>query len=168
MIILGQEIYNRMVLIPRKERTVHEETGLTYGASFAGYDIRIKQDVMLDPGEFKLASSYERFVVPPDLIGFVCDKSSLARMGLFVGVGVIEPGWQGWLTLELKNQGNDQLFVMAGQPIAQIVFHRLDVNVLGYAGRYQDQPDEPTEAKITLMYRLRQHMKREKDEPAKG
>lgn len=168
MIILGEEIFKRRVIFPPTEHTVHEETGLTYGASFAGYDIRIKQDVMLDPGEFTLASSYDRFAVPPDLIGFVCDKSSLARMGLFVGVGVIEPGWQGWLTLELKNQGNNQLFVMAGQPIAQIVFHRVDGNVVSYGGRYQNQPDEPTEAKVTHMYRLLQHQKREKAEPAKG
>lgn len=63
MIILGEEIYNRAMILPRAQRSVHEETGLTYGASFAGYDIRIKQELLLYPGEFVLGSSVEHFTV---------------------------------------------------------------------------------------------------------
>jgi dCTP deaminase len=161
MILLGKEIFERKIIHPSKPRTVHEETGMTYGASFAGYDIRIKQDLVLQPGDFVLASSLEFFTVPADILGFVCDKSTLARMGLFVGVGVVEPGWQGWLTLELKNQANHTIVIVAGQPIAQIVFHRIDGNIAGYDGRYQNQPNEPVGSKVAHMYRLKQQGEKE-------
>jgi dCTP deaminase len=73
-------------------------------------------------------------------------------MGLFVGVGVIESGWKGFLTIEMKNQQNHPLTVFAGQPIAQVVFHVVKNPTGGYSGRYQDQPDEAVRAKITEGY----------------
>lgn len=152
MVILGKEIFARRILQPCHDRTVHEETGMTFGASFAGYDIRIKQDMVLLPEEFILGSSVEHFTVPRDLIGFVHDKSTLARMGLLVGLGVIEPGWNGYLTLELKNQNSKPLHILAGQPIAQIVFHRVDGEVAGYDGRYQSQPNQPVNAMVSNAY----------------
>jgi dCTP deaminase len=161
MVILGEEIFMRKFIHPHVRRTVHVETGMTYGVSFAGYDIRIKQQMHLNPGEFALASAYEYMEVPPDLVGFLHDKSTLARMGLFVGVGVVEPGWKGWLTLELKNQSATNIVLLAGQPIAQVVFHRIDGNVAGYDGRYQNQPNEPVGSKVELMYRKLQESKRE-------
>jgi len=80
-------------------------------------------------------------------------------MGLFLGVGVMEAGWEGWLTLELKNQNNTKLAILAGQPIAQIVFHRIDGEVAGYNGRYQNQPNEPVASKVAFMYSLLQGKK---------
>jgi len=152
MVITGQEILERKIFSPAVPRTYHEATGLTYGASVGGYDVRIKQSLTLLPGEFALASTYEYFDVPNDLIGFLHDKSTLARMGLFVGVGVIESGWKGFLTIEMKNQQNHPLTVFAGQPIAQVVFHLVVNPTGGYSGRYQDQPDEAVRAKITEGY----------------
>ena len=71
MVILGKEILARKFIHPHVPRTVHEPTGMTYGASFAGYDIRIKQGFTLSPGEFVLASAQEYMHVPPDLIGLL-------------------------------------------------------------------------------------------------
>jgi dCTP deaminase len=85
--------------------------------------------------------------MPPDVIGFVHDKSSWARKGLAVQNTVIEPGWRGYLTLELTNHGRDALEITEGDPIAQIVFHYLDaLTEQPYVGKYQDQGYGPQRA----------------------
>jgi dCTP deaminase len=61
---------------------------------------------------------------------------------------VIEPGWSGYLTLELTNHGHDALDILWGDPIAQIVFHWLDhATDQPYNGKYQDQKRGPQPAK---------------------
>lgn len=78
--------------------------------------------------------------MPIDLLGRVADKSTLARRGLAVQNTIIEPGWRGYLTLELSNHGRDAIEIVAGMPIAQIIFDVLDEPAeRPYAGKYQDQ-----------------------------
>jgi dCTP deaminase len=121
--------------------------GMTYGLSAAGYDIRIDQAVTLQPGKFALASSIELFRMPDYLIAFVNDKSSWARRGLAVQNTVIEPGWTGFLTLELTNHSDMEFYIMRGLPIAQIVFQLLDYPTeQPYDGKYQNQPPGPQQA----------------------
>lgn len=137
--------------------------GMTYGLGEAGYDIRIKQEIKFKSaffgllrwvvvdgkkhwGRFTLASAIEEFKMPDYLLGHVCDKSSWARKGLSVFNTIIEPGWKGYLTLELVYKGNGELVIPAGAPIAQVVFHEIE-NPAEYAGRYQNQENEPTSAK---------------------
>lgn len=130
---------------PFHERTV--AGGMTFGLGPAGYDVRCAEAVDLPPGGFDLASTVERFILPHDVIAFVCDKSSWARRGLSAFNTVLEPGWEGYLTLELVNNGRRGLFVPAGAPIVQIVFQRLDwATTLPYDGKYQDQPPGPVPA----------------------
>lgn len=167
MVITGSEILARSIFCPANPRTHHPETGMTFGAGPAGYDVRLKQPLDLYPGQFRLASTYEHFAVPADLVGFLHDKSSLARLGLFVGVGVIEPGWRGYLTLELKNQGYRPIHLLAGQPIAQVVFHLVVNPTQGYNGRYQDQADEPTPAKLAEAYEKVNHDTEYPSEPSR-
>lgn len=147
MILSGTEILRRKLLQPCLPRTVHEETGLTFGAGPAGYDVRIKQEVLLYPGDFALASTIEHFTIPADMLVTVHDKSTWARRGLSLFTTVAESGWHGWLTLELVNHSNDTLRILAGSPIAQVLFHQVYGEVEPYKGRYQDQPDEPVKAK---------------------
>ena len=72
-----------------------------------------------------------------------------ARLGLSVFNTVIEPGWRGYLTLELKNQGDRVLHIDCGDPIAQILFERLDVPTENpYSGKYQDQDAGPQPARF--------------------
>lgn len=123
------------------------EHGVSYGLSEAGYDIRIKQDVTLYPfRRFTLASTVEQFQMPDDLVGIVHDKSTWARRGLSVFNTVIEPGWEGFLTLELVYHRWWPLHIPAGAGIAQVIFHQLDEPV-AYTGKYQGQPDEPVKAR---------------------
>jgi dCTP deaminase len=131
---------------PMMEQQLHEPSGLTFGLGPCGYDIRVRQAVTLTNGGFRLASSVERFIMPNDLCAHVRDKSSLIRQGLLVGNTVIEPGWQGYLTLELFYAGAGALYLVAGQPIAQVQFTMLDqATAMPYAGRYQNQPDAPVQ-----------------------
>jgi dCTP deaminase len=130
--------------------------GMSYGLSCAGYDIRIGkidqeknrvQSREVKSGEFVLLSSLERVKIPVDLICFVHDKSTLARQGLALQNTVLEPGWEGHITLELSNHGPKSVRILVGQPIAQLIFHVLDVPTgRPYDGKYQNQADEPIHA----------------------
>ena len=147
MILSGQSIRERMLVNPCVERS--KAHGMTYGLGPAGYDIRIDKTVILRPGDFALAATIEHFALDADVLAVVHDKSTWARKGLSVFNTIAEPGWRGWLTLELKNQGHDNLTIEAGCPIAQMIFHLLDrVAEKPYSGRYQDAPQGATPAKL--------------------
>lgn len=127
-----------------------KEHGVSYGLSEAGYDVRIKQNVVLHPlKRFVLASTREKFRMPTDLVAIVHDKSTWARRGLSVFNTVIEPGWNGYLTLELVYHGWKILKIPAGAGIAQVVFHVLETPQK-YDGKYQDQENKPIPARISL------------------
>lgn len=173
MIVNGQLLIQaEPILKMRKHATkTAGPGGTTFGLGEAGYDIRIKQEIhfhsgadgvryisVKDPldtkdrtcwygeGRFALASAIEQFEMPNDLVGIVHDKSTWARRGLSVFNTVIEPGWNGFLTLELVYHGNDDLIIPAGSGIAQVVFHRTAVET-AYSGKYQNQEDRPVAAR---------------------
>lgn len=130
--------------------------GMTYGLGPAGYDIRAAEDVDILPGGFVLGSSMERFQMPNNVLAYVKDKSSWARKGLCVQNTVIEPGWEGYLTLEYTNHldridadglRHNNIRIRRGMPIAQIIFHALDRPTnQPYDGKYQNQAPGPQEA----------------------
>jgi dCTP deaminase len=130
---------------PWVERSISH--GMTYGIGPAGYDIRIAQGLVLPTGKFQLVSSMEHFEMPNDLLAQVVDKSTWARKGLCVQNTVIEPGWVGYLTLELTNHSHLPIYIKQGMPIAQIVFCKLDhPTAEPYRGKYQNQDDRPVPA----------------------
>lgn len=134
---------------PFEERT--KAFGMTYGLGPAGYDIRSDQSITIPPGGFKLVSSMEQFDMPADVIAFVHDKSTWARLGLAVQNTVIEPGWRGYLTMELTNHSHNTINIERGMPLAQVIFHQLDQpTTQKYAGKYQDQPAKPVQAIIEM------------------
>jgi dCTP deaminase len=144
-VLPAQTIRIRKPISPFRERTKFH--GLSYGVSAAGYDIRIAEYHVLYPGKFELGSSLERFEMPDDLLGIVHDKSTWARKGLAVQNTVIEPGWCGYLTIELTNHGQEMISIGAGMPIAQIIFHQLSSpSEQPYTGKYQNQKAGPQQA----------------------
>ena len=155
-ILSGQLIRKLGIINTHYPRTEVDLGGrkATFGESAAGYDIRVEWDgdgeikeVVLAPGAFILASSVEEFAMPDDVVGMVHDKSSWARRGLTVQNTVIEPGWNGYLTLELTNHSHLPILLKRKWPIAQIVFHTITGPVIPYAGKYQHQKRGPQEAK---------------------
>ena len=133
--------------IMNMEHTKIQQNGVSYGLSEAGYDIRIKQEIIFGKGKrkFVLASAIEEFKMPTTLVGIVHDKSTWARKGLSVFNTVIEPGWCGFLTLELVYHGSGSLVIPASSGIAQVVFHETK-SMTNYSGKYQNQSDHPVGA----------------------
>lgn len=170
MIFNGQYLLDAAPIL-NMERTKVSDHGVSYGLGEAGYDIRIKQTihfstvsekrvVYLDiydelgqitdaaemlTGRFALASAMEQFQMPNNMVAIVHDKSTWARRGLSVFNTVIEPGWHGFLTLELVYHGNEELIIPAGAGIAQVMFHEVKAPAV-YTGKYQFQDDRPVAA----------------------
>lgn len=94
---------------------------------------------VLEPGDFVLAGTLEYFRMPGDLVGVVHDKSTLARLGIAVQNTVMEPGWEGYLTVEISNHGVNRIVLTKDMPIAQVIFFRGDRPQRVYTGRYQGQ-----------------------------
>jgi len=82
---------------------------------------------ILHPGEFVLGSTLERVRIPDDLVARLEGKSSLGRLGLLIHstAGYVDPGWDGYLTLELSNVANLPITIYAGMKIGQVSFFRL-------------------------------------------
>jgi dCTP deaminase len=145
MILSGQSIRKRGIISPFSER--QKFAGMSYGLGPAGYDVRIAQTLRLGAGQSALASTLEHFDMPRDVLGKVADKSTWARNFLAVQHTIIEPGWNGFLTLELSNHGDTTLNIEEGSPIAQVIFHLLDEpSENPYAGKYQGQDARPVPA----------------------
>lgn len=148
MIINGNAL---LAAAPIKNMLTKKEykNGFSHGLTECGYDITIKQDVTLFLGHrFVLASAIEEFDVPPYLMGRVLNKSSWARLGLDASMTTnLEPGWKGFLTLELRYSGILPLHIKAGTGICQVIFEQIK-EPRYYEGKYQDQLDQPVPAKF--------------------
>jgi len=64
-------------------------------------------------------------------------RSSLAREGIIGSFAVVDPGFREQLTLDLSNVGEKEITIREGEPIVQIVFHKLRSPARkGYRGLY--------------------------------
>ena len=98
---------------------IEDQTDLTEEVEVAAGDAFI-----LHPGEFALGSTLERVAVSDDLVGRIEGKSSLGRLGLLIHTtaGFVDPGWDGYLTLELSNVANLPITLYPSMKICQISF----------------------------------------------
>lgn len=102
---------------------------------------------ILHPGEFVLASTFERVALPDYLAGRLEGKSSLGRLGLLTHstAGFIDPGFIGNVTLELSNASTLPITLWPGMKIGQLCLFKLSspaVNPYGskqVGSRYQNQ-----------------------------
>lgn len=130
------------LISPFVERGV--ANGCSYGLSACTYDCRISQDITLQPLFNVLVSTIERFCLPTNICGSVFDKSSLARLSVSAFNTHLDPGWEGWLTVELVNFGDETVRFVAGDPVCQVKFEWLDEETeLPYRGKYQNQENRP-------------------------
>jgi dCTP deaminase len=138
------------MLTPFFERSkVH---GRSFGLSMAGYDIRLADELTIECGTYDLGHSVEHFHIPNNVLAIVADKSTNARMGIQVFNTIIEPGWKGYLTLEIhaiRRNGSITRFIKLNKllPIAQVLFLQMaDPPESVYSGKYQNQPAAAVEA----------------------
>lgn len=147
---------------------------ISYGLSSFGYDFRIANEFMIftnmnssivDPLDFKnesfvkvvgdkcivppnsfvLARTVERFKIPTNVVGVCTGKSTIARSGMSIMVTPLEPGWEGYLTLEYANTTSLPVILYANMGGGQIMFYQGEEPEVTYkdrAGKYQNQGPE--------------------------
>lgn len=157
---LSRQTIKRLGLItPCLDRFVVHS--MTAGLGSFGYDLQLDFGVdefrnpieeILVPDDCKIinVAAIEHFQMPNNVGGLVCDKSTWARFpkGLVVQNTVIEPGWHGFLTIEISNQGPKPIILKREMPIAQVIFCFLDEPTdLPYEGKYQNQAPGPQPSK---------------------
>lgn len=148
MTVLSAQTIRQLGLLSPCHEPGRDAAGNSFGLSACGYDLTLAEDLRLHPGDFKLASAAERFCLPSHVVGIIHDKSSLARRGVAVQNTVAEPGWRGYLTLEVTNHYIHKIFLPRGSAVAQVIFHLLDAPTeMPYNGKYQDQQPGPQEAR---------------------
>lgn len=124
--------------------------------------VEVEEDepFVLHPGEFILGATLERFTLPADLAGRLEGKSSLGRLGLLTHstAGFIDPGFDGYITLELSNVANLPIMLWPGMKVGQLALFKMtspaDVpyGSSSLGSKYQGQRG-PTPSKAYLNFR---------------
>ena len=124
---------------------------ISYGLSSFGYEVRVSDEYkiftnvnssIVDPKNFKptnfvtknvseciippnsfvLARTVEYFKIPKDVLVVCLGKSTYARCGIIVNVTPLEPGWEGYVTLEFSNTTPLPAKIYANEGVAQFIF----------------------------------------------
>lgn len=96
--------------------------------------------VVLEPHSAFIASTIEYIKMPRDLVAWAMIKSTYARCGLSITAPLIEPGWEGNLTITFANTSNREVLLYLNEGFCQIVFDRvdnIDKDYSEHGGRYQ-------------------------------
>lgn len=158
---------------PFVENQVREGV-ISYGVSSFGYDMRVTEsfkvftnvfNALVDPknfdprslvdveGEycdippnsFALTRSVEYFRIPRNVLAIVLGKSTYARCSIIINVTPLEPGWEGYVTIEISNTAPLPARIYANEGIGQVIFLESDEECeTSYAdkrGKYQQQKD---------------------------
>lgn len=97
---------------------------------------------IVPPNSFALARTVEYFRIPSNVLTLCVGKSTYARCGIIVNVTPFEPGWEGFVTLEISNTTPLPAKIYANEGIAQVIFfegEQPDVTYADRAGKYQRQ-----------------------------
>jgi dCTP deaminase len=151
MTILSAQSIRRNSLSDLKLITPFVEKGTIRGRSFGlsscTYDCRIAHPLIIPVHQGRLAVTMEHFNIPNVICGSVLDKSTWARTFMTAFNTHLDPGWHGYLTIELVNLGTEVVELLEGDPICQVKFEWLDEPTdLPYDGKYQNQKNVPTPA----------------------
>ena len=159
------------MISPFEEKQISEGK-ISYGLSSFGYDARVSNEFkiftnvnseIVDPKNFKpsnfvtknvseciippnsfvLASTFEYFKIPKDVLVICLGKSTYARCGIIVNVTPLEPGWEGHVTLEFSNTTPLPAKIYANEGVAQFVFlkgnERPEISYSDRKGKYMGQ-----------------------------
>jgi len=162
---------NHKMIEPFAEKQVRAGV-ISYGVSSYGYDLRIADEFkiftninttivdpknfdsaslidfrgdvcIIPPNSFALGRSVEYFRIPADIMTICVGKSTYARCGIITNVTPLEPGWEGFVTLEISNTTPLPAKIYANEGIAQVLFFAGDepceVSYAAKSGKYQAQ-----------------------------
>lgn len=82
------------------------------------------EKILLDPDDFILGTTIESISLSPRIQGQVKGRSSYGRYGIEVHstAGLIDPGWEGQITLEISNNTESTIHLTPGKRICQLSF----------------------------------------------
>ena len=162
---------NHEMINPFEENQIRDNK-ISYGLSSYGYDARVSNEFkiftninseVVDPKNFKqsnfiskkvseciippnsfvLASTVEYFKIPNDIMVICLGKSTYARCGIIVNVTPLEPGWEGYVTLEFSNTTPLPAKIYANEGAAQFIFlkgnEKPEVTYADRDGKYMKQ-----------------------------
>ncbi len=107
--------------------------------------------IIIQPGEVLLGVSKEKFRIPSNVLGLCFTKSTYARVGIQCLATPLEPGWEGFLTLEFVNNSKFPVKIYHSEGCCQIIFIAGEppmLDYVAYGGKYQNQPSEPIASKV--------------------
>ena len=101
-------------------------------------DLDFLESVVLLPGQIVLAHTFEYVKLPSTVAAELEGRSSYARLGLEVhlSAGMIDPGFEGVITLELVNNGPNPIDLFPGVRIGQLRFNRVNTPARPYSSRH--------------------------------
>jgi len=108
------------------------------------------------PDDFVLIPTQEWVEIPRDLQGQVTGRSSVGRLGIEVHstAGLIDPGYEGQIVLEVSNNAPATIELSPGMRIAQLVLHDTTEDPrLAYGERGDSKYQHQTGAQESLVNR---------------
>jgi len=168
---IRQMAHERAMIEPFVEK-LERDGVISYGVSSYGYDMRVANEFrvftnvnstvvdpknfspesviefegdvcLVPPNSFALARSVEYFRIPRNVLCITVGKSTYARAGIVTNVTPFEPGWEGYVTLEISNTTPLPAKIYANEGIAQVLFFEADeeceVSYADRKGKYQGQ-----------------------------
>ena len=100
-------------------------------------------ECIIPPNSFVLARTVEKFIIPDDVLVICLGKSTYARCGIIVNVTPLEPGWEGYVTLEFSNTTPLPAKIYANEGVAQFIFlkgnEKPEVTYADRNGKYMGQ-----------------------------
>lgn len=106
---------------------------------------------ILPAHSYGLGVALERLQVPENVTVLCIGKSSYARAGIIANLTPAEAGWRGHLTLEFSNSSSADCRIYANEGVVQLLFFEgepCDVSYEARRGKYQDQPEAVTLARV--------------------
>lgn len=90
-------------------------------ADDAGLDLYGLEDVLLVPGQGRVAKTGIAIALPAGHVGLVADRSSLAKKGIKTAGGIIDAGYRGEIHIVLWNISQEPVQLKRGERIAQLL-----------------------------------------------
>lgn len=106
--------------------------------------------VEIPPHSFALCRSVEFIKVPNNVLCIVLGKSTYARCSAILNATPLEPGWRGYITLEVSNTSPLPMRLYVNEGIGQVLFFESDEECkTNYGtGKYQDQAPRIETARV--------------------
>ncbi len=123
-------------------RNIDHSIPVTEGADFHDITKRkvIEDKYTIKPKELILGITKERVTLAPTICGWLNSRSRFARLGLMVHITApfIQPGVSNRQVLEIFNAGPNNLEIVPGERLCQLIFQRCEGEA-EYRGLFMEQ-----------------------------